>query len=1071
MRSKLYTLLFLFVATVASAQPLISNIDRASASTGEKVIISGSGFGTTPADVIVYFGAVKGQTLNVTDQLIEASVPEGTTYEQVTVTRNGLTAFAPAPVLLNYHGEHPFLKAKLEAKADLDAEAGLFDLCLCDLDGDNLSDLGGVNSGNSLGPPPFALSLFRNTSTPGTFSFAAKVSLIPGVRALHIECGDLDGDGKKDLVISEADPGNRLFILRNTSTPGSLSLTMQNITLAGTSPKRVDIADIDKDGKPDLVVTDQKSGNNQVMILPNTSTAGTISFGTRVSISLGAGSLSSDGLAVTDINGDTFADVILTQFLTANSNVFVLENKSSPGNFSFASPVVLTLSGTPVNVRAADIDGDGKADLAVTQLLASAVTVFVNQSTASEIKFAPPVPVATDQVPWGIDVGDMDGDAKPDLIVASLTGTGSVNPKSITVLNNTSTPGTVSFVPAAGNIVPTTFVNRHVAIGDVDGDGRPDVSYTSIDDNNRAIAASKISFFRNTSCVKPRITPDGAQTICSGFTLRLDGTKSPGATYLWRKDGTSTGITTDFIEPSASGTYALEITRDGCTKLSDGVAITVVAGAALPAPGLSSNAPVCVGATLNLTASSAGATGYEWTGPASFTASGASVSRPGFEATHAGRYDVIVMSGSCVAAKGSILVETITLPVFQLSTDTDLICNGSSKVLSVSPNAANFTYQWFDANGAISGETGTTLNVAASGTYMYKATSTLYPGCLASPSDEVTLTVVDNPVVAFNAPPQSCKDNVVTFTNQSTVAPNAGVTYTWTFGDAGTSDAVSPTHTYTATGNFNVKLVVAYRNNSCPKELTKAINIVAAPVATITSEGNRSAICAGGELELGVSASFTSYLWSTQATTPAIVVTAPGAYSVTLTNSIGCVVTANKNITALPSPTVSITATPPQVNIGETTQLEATPGLATYEWTPVESLTNATIQNPVASPEETTTYTVLVTNADGCEGTATKEVVVTFDDITNLLKPSNFFTPNGSDQINPVWEVGNILSFPQCSVVIVDDKGQKVYEAKPYLNDWDGTRDGKQLPSGVYYYLIRCDGETKTKAGSITLIR
>ena len=68
--------------------------------------------------------------------------------------------------------------------------------------------------------------------------------------------------------------------------------------------------------------------------------------------------------------------------------------------------------------------------------------------------------------------------------------------------------------------------------------------------------------------------------------------------------------------------------------------------------------------------------------------------------------------------------------------------------------------------------------------------------------------------------------------------------------------------------------------------------------------------------------------------------------------------------------------------------------------------------------------------------------------------------------------VENILNYPQCSVTIYDDKGVRVYDAKPYNNDWDGTFRGKQLPDGVYYYIIRCDGEENNpRSGSITVLR
>src|SRR5690606_12171553 len=100
-------------------------------------------------------------------------------------------------------------------------------------------------------------------------------------------------------------------------------------------------------------------------------------------------------------------------------------------------------------------------------------------------------------------------------------------------------PGTLAF---SSESLPTTYINRHVAIGDVDGDAKPDIVYTSVDDNSNNILASKISVYRNKSCLVPVLEPGGPITICSGFPLQLTTTESGGATYTW-SDGTSTVAT------------------------------------------------------------------------------------------------------------------------------------------------------------------------------------------------------------------------------------------------------------------------------------------------------------------------------------------------------------------------------------------------------------------------------------------------------------------------------------------------------------------------------------------------
>jgi gliding motility-associated-like protein len=82
------------------------------------------------------------------------------------------------------------------------------------------------------------------------------------------------------------------------------------------------------------------------------------------------------------------------------------------------------------------------------------------------------------------------------------------------------------------------------------------------------------------------------------------------------------------------------------------------------------------------------------------------------------------------------------------------------------------------------------------------------------------------------------------------------------------------------------------------------------------------------------------------------------------------------------------------------------------------------------------------------------------------------FSPN-NDGIDDIWEVNNIENYPDCKISVFNLQGRNVYEASPYLNNWDGNdTQGKPLLEGVYYYTIRCNGNKKNETtGSITLIR
>jgi gliding motility-associated-like protein len=147
-------------------------------------------------------------------------------------------------------------------------------------------------------------------------------------------------------------------------------------------------------------------------------------------------------------------------------------------------------------------------------------------------------------------------------------------------------------------------------------------------------------------------------------------------------------------------------------------------------------------------------------------------------------------------------------------------------------------------------------------------------------------------------------------------------------------------------------------------------------------------------------------------------------------------------------------------------------GVATgsgISWEPSESLSDPSIAQPVAAPEETTTYIMTVTNGS-CSATDTMIVYV-----TPPIIPTNVITPN-SDGKNDTWYIQFIEDYPGCKVEIFDRWGQKVYNSIGYTNQnaWDGKNRGLRLPASVYYYVIELNtnasDEYDTFTGYITLL-
>ena len=125
---------------------------------------------------------------------------------------------------------------------------------------------------------------------------------------------------------------------------------------------------------------------------------------------------------------------------------------------------------------------------------------------------------------------------------------------------------------------------------------------------------------------------------------------------------------------------------------------------------------------------------------------------------------------------------------------------------------------------------------------------------------------------------------------------------------------------------------------------------------------------------------------------------------------------------------------------------------------------------PQMNQAGTLTITVTVVDSGGKTASESFELQITEVGTSGNLNPHNVFSPNG-DSVDDFWEVGLINQYPEYQVTIFNRYGTKVFEAKPYLNDWDGTHDGKHLSIGAYYFVItKPDGDV-VETGAITLIR
>jgi gliding motility-associated-like protein len=449
-------------------------------------------------------------------------------------------------------------------------------------------------------------------------------------------------------------------------------------------------------------------------------------------------------------------------------------------------------------------------------------------------------------------------------------------------------------------------------------------------------------------------------------------------------------------------------------------------------------------------------------------------------------YIITPISAGCPGKPFTYTVTVNPIPAAPTVTSNSPVCIGSTLTLQTQ-TVAGATYAWSGPNGFTSPlQNPTKGNVTAADAGNYTVTITV-AGCTGPASAGVNV-LVDPQSTADAGPDQAVCPAVTTITLSGTIT-GGPATGKWTTTGTGTiASATSLQTTYTASAQDvsagSVTFTLSTVSNDNCSISTSQMTVKFQLLKAVTAGPDQS-ICSQGGAKLGGQITIPGGgVWSSSGTGVFIPSASQldatyypsqddikaGFVSLTLTanNAGNCYIPSdNLTITLVPPPTVDAGGTV-YVLKGQTVTLTpkvSDPGVS-YVWSPDIDISSTTVADPVVTGSVDRTYTVTVTDSRGCVSTDKVNVIV-----SPLITIPNTFTPNG-DGVNDQWNIQGLTAYVHATVDIFDRNGQKVFHSIGYGVPWDGTSNGKEVPYGVYYYIIDPKFEgLHVMSGYVTVVR
>ncbi len=544
-----------------------------------------------------------------------------------------------------------------------------------------------------------------------------------------------------------------------------------------------------------------------------------------------------------------------------------------------------------------------------------------------------------------------------------------------------------------------------------------------------------------------QISIDGPSTLCIPATAQFINNSSGGNTYEW-DFGNETTSTLE--APSAvydeAGTFTVTMILTDNTGCNGPDTASIEIQTVLPANAqVDPVDPICLGLSVQLQAS--GGDSYQW-----FPATGLddpTIADPILTPTEPGTWTVVA-SSFCGTDTAEVFVDP-SAPAGAAGPDVE-ICLGESVALLA--EGGDF-YSWTPDPTLIDLTSATPLATPLDTTLYFVEISTA-SGCVSI--DSMLVTVV------FGTPEPGLLDTLVCEGGSMQLQAPPADAYSWQAA-AGLSDLAIPDPVVTPPSPTTY---VVELSNICGITVDDVFVDV---IVSYASAWPDTIVCPGETVELFASEG-ASYSWSpaqgltssTTRTTEAII-NGPVTYTVMVIDEFGCPAVASVVVDVHPINPVDA-GLDQIIDFGQHALLSAE-GDGSFEWTPPETLDRIDTATPIASPEESTTYTVTLTDQHGCKSADVVTVI-----LPGTLFIPNTFTPNGDGYNDLFGAWGKDLRSLQ--LFVFNRWGELIWSTEQLTGRWDGTYKGVDSPIDTYIWKVKATdvaGMAQEKVGHVNLLR